>query len=97
MHGALYVGQASEGLRFELVADEAEPEAMQPLLDAAAEAAGTSESLALIPESATALQSALADRGLQPADSYVLLCRRLSEAVRDASRARARTPIPSGG
>ena len=97
MHGALSVGQASEGLRFELVADETEPEAMQALLDMATEAAGTSESLALVPESATALQSALTDRGLHPGESYVLLCRRLSEAVRDASRERARMPIPSGG
>lgn len=82
--------------QLELLADGTAGTALTMLLRSVCEQSGHSAPLlALVPRFATTTEAALSDAGLQPADEYVLLCKRTTKTVPDRVRARAGAPIPS--
>jgi hypothetical protein len=96
---ALRMAKTDEAVQLELTADAGGGErgANELLGVAARSREARLPFVALVPEPATPVQSALAAFGLQPSTEYVLMCRRTRRTQRDEGKVRKRVPIPSGG
>ncbi|MBM3139062.1 MAG: hypothetical protein FJZ92_02320 [Chloroflexi bacterium] len=97
---SLRAGGDGDTLQVEIVADpggRCEP-AADALFDAAiAEVGAPRRVVALVPASATAVESVVRARGLAPESEFVLLARRTARPIREAAPARAGVVIPTGG
>lgn len=87
----------NDRVQLELLVASEDARVATTLLAATIEHTTSTEVRALVPRSATVVERALSDAGLEPESEYIQLCRRIARPVPAEAPVRVGMPVPSGG